>query len=82
MTEFTEEELAEAVRLAVEKEQKAIAGDQFYREALMATAQKVQAGIYDGYIYEVGADLYAQFKKDNPLQARKKKEKSKEKSNE
>ena len=71
MSEFTEEEMEERIT----KEQRSIAGDQFFREALMAVAQKAQSGIYDPYVYEVGAELYEAFKKDNPLQARKKKTK-------
>jgi len=76
-----EDEYMEArIRAAVEKEQRAIAGDQFYREALMAVAQKVNAGIYNKYVFEVGSEEYEQFKKDNPVSAREstKKEKSDE----
>jgi hypothetical protein len=79
MPELTEDELADQITAAIEKEQRAIAGDQFFREGLMATAQKVQAGVYDAFIYEVGAELYEKFKKENPLHKRKKKEKGKEK---
>lgn len=75
MSEYSEEELEERIT----KEQRSIAGDQFFREALMAVAQKAQSGIYDPYVYEVGAEMYEAFKKDNPLQARKKKAKGKEK---
>ena len=80
--ELTEEEKQEAeiqerIQKAVAKEQRTIAGNQFYREGLMAVAQKVNAGIYDAYIYEVATEEFEKFKKENPLQARKKKAKGK-----
>jgi hypothetical protein len=82
-TELTEEEKLEAliqerIQEAVAKEQRIIAVDQFYREGLMALAQKVNAGIYDPYIYQCATEEYDKFKKENPLQARKKRVKGKE----
>jgi hypothetical protein len=74
MPDLTEDELAEKISEAVDKEHRAIAGDQFFREALMAVAEKVRAGIYDGYIFEIGTELYAEFKEKNPMTKKKKKE--------
>lgn len=69
MTEFTKEQEAEiqkridAARIEQAKvEQFRIASDQFYREALTTLAAKVQAGIYDGYVLEVGKLHYAEFR--------------------
>ena len=81
--ELTEEEKQEAliqdrIQQAVAREQKIIATDQFFREGLLAVAQKVNAGIYDPFIYQCATEEYEKFKKENPLQARKKKAKSKE----
>jgi hypothetical protein len=78
MVEITEEELDARIQEAVAKEQRIIAIDQFYREGLMAVTQKVNAGIYDAFIYQCATEEYDKFKKENPLQARKKKVRGKE----
>jgi hypothetical protein len=77
MTDYSEEELQTKITEALEKEQESIAGDQFFRESLMAVAVKVREGIYDPYIFEVGQDLYEKYKKEHPIQKRKKKTKGK-----
>lgn len=75
MTEFTEEqekEIQERILKAQQesraKEQWVIAGDQFYRESIIAVASKVQQGIYDPFILDVGKSLYTSFRKSNFIQ--------------
>jgi len=70
-----EADIKAAVAAAIEKEQKAIAGDQFYREALMALAMKVRDGTADKYVFEVGQEEYERFQKENPITPTKKKAK-------
>jgi hypothetical protein len=62
MSEFTEEQI-------VLREQWKIATDQFFREALFAVSQKVNAGIYDPYVLDVGKQMYKGFKDANMLGA-------------
>lgn len=58
----------------IEQEHFAIAGDQFFREGLFAVVQKVQTGLCDKFVFEVGAELYESFKRDHPMTTGRKKE--------
>ena len=58
MSELTEEQI-------VVREQWKIAGDQFFREAMFAVTQKVNAGIYDPYVLDVGKQFYKGFRDAN-----------------
>jgi hypothetical protein len=82
MPDLTDEELQTKIQEAIDKEHRSIAGDQFFREAMMSVAQKVSNGIYDSYVFEVGAEMYDEFKKNNPLTRTKKKEKPSKKKKE
>lgn len=76
MPNLSDEELAQKISEAVEKEHYAIAGDQFYRESLAVVAQKVNAGLLDTYVFTVGKEQFEQFKNNHPINAAKpKKEK-------
>lgn len=72
MEDFTEEQeqliLARIKKAQDEsklQQQWVIAGDQFYREAIITLNSKVQQGLYDNYILEVGKALYNAFRKAN-----------------
>ena len=58
MSELTEEQI-------IAREQWKIAADQFFRESLFAVTQKVNAGIYDPYVLEVGKQFYKAFRDAN-----------------
>lgn len=72
MDEFTEEQeliILERIKKAQHEsklqQQWIIAGDQFYREAIITLTGKVQQGLYDNYILEIGKSLYNSFRKAN-----------------
>jgi hypothetical protein len=68
MTEFTaeqEHEILQMIEQAKAREQYVIAGDQFFREALLAVSLKVNQQIYDPYVLEVGKHIYKSFKEAN-----------------
>lgn len=50
------------------QEQWKIAGDQFFREALFSVSQKVNQGLYDPYVLEVGKQFYKAFRGANITQ--------------
>lgn len=48
-----------------EREQWVISADQFFREALAAVSSKVNQGLYDQYVLEVGKQYYTSFRRSN-----------------
>jgi len=64
---FTEEEVAELLKKTREIEQWRIAGDTYYRESNVNMQMKVQQGIYDPYILQVGQALHNAFRQANTL---------------
>ena len=76
--EYNEEQkkdIEEMIRKDREREHRAIAGDQFYRIALISIAQQVQAGIYDIEVLRVGEEESKRFSEENPILGRKKTQK-------
>jgi len=72
MNEFTEEQeqaiqnrIVQAQDDIRKQQQWIIAGDQFYRDSLITIHSKVQQGLYDNYILEVGKALYNAFRTAN-----------------
>lgn len=65
MSEVTEEQLAQLEQQIIARQQWLIAADQFFREGLFAAAQKVNQGLYDPFILDVGKQLYKGFKDQN-----------------
>ena len=64
---FTEEEVTELLKKTREIEQWRIAGDTYYRESNANMQTKVQQGIYDPYILQVGQALHNAFRQANTL---------------
>lgn len=69
MTEFTPEQEAEIQKRIMQAKQEtnaraqwAIAGDQFFREALTAVAMKIHQQVYDPYVLDVGKSMYSAFR--------------------
>jgi hypothetical protein len=58
MSELTEEQI-------MIREQWRIAADQFFREGLFSVSQKVNQGVYDSYVLEVGKQYYKSFREAN-----------------
>ena len=67
MSELTDEPMtiAQHEQLVIAREQWKIAADQFFREALFSVSQKVNQGVYDPYVLEVGKQLYKSFRDAN-----------------
>lgn len=74
--EFTEEQEAVIQARILEdrkREHKAIAGDRFYRLAIAAVIQSVQAGMDDEEVLRIGQAEWKRFQEENPIAGKMKK---------